>query len=271
MRGSEKRFNEQLLKRDDLRARKIRSVELLFVNSTARFAGWHASASRVSDQRITCINDLDFITPSRPSVEDLELIPKSTFNPACAQTAQMKATTRLFAVVTKKGNYLNAYTPTGLTGVVTHPAPRPHLMYMYNNTLDKLKQLPESSVYRQSVEALTRHRLAIVESQVPAGLEEWRTRVQAQIDANPQVFGPMGHAYKDKIGGKGYVISRRLENLDDRVEEWDGDRTVQRGEGPRAPEERLSQNLDLGNNRPLSDFQRSDVELEDEPPLSVEQ
>jgi len=183
----------------------------------------------------------------------------------------MKATTRLFAVVTKKGNYLNAYTPTGLTGVMTHPAPRPHLMYLYNTTLDKLKQLPESSVYRQSTEALTKHRLQIVESQIPDGLEEWRQRVQKQIDENPQLFGPMGHAFKDKAGGKGYVISRRLPTKDEGTEEWDGDRAVERGEGPRAPEERLSQAIDLGNNRPLSDFQKSDVELEDEPALSAEQ
>lgn len=183
----------------------------------------------------------------------------------------MKATTRLFAVVTKKGNYLNAYTPTGLTGVMTHPAPRPHLMYIYNTTLDKLKQLPENSVYRQSVEALTKQRLNIVESQVPEGLEEWKGRVQKQIDDNPQVFGPMGHAFRDKAGGKGYVVSRRVEKLDDRTEEWDGDKAVERGEGPRPAEERLAQALDLGNNRPLSDFQRSDVELEDEPPLTVEQ
>lgn len=183
----------------------------------------------------------------------------------------MKITARLFAVVTKKGNYLNAYAPTGLTGVITHPAPRPHLMYVYNATLDKLKQLPETSAYRQSVEALTKHRLKIVESQVPDGIEEWRVRVQKQIDDNPQVFGPMGHAFKDKVGGKGYVVSRRLEQLDERVEEWDGDRVIERGEGPRALEERLSQGIDLGNNRPLSDFQKSDVELEDEPPLSVEQ
>lgn len=182
----------------------------------------------------------------------------------------MKATTRLLAAV-KKSSYLNAYAPTGLTGVVTHPAPRPHLMFIYNSTLDKLKQLPESSVYRQSTEALTKHRLAIVEEQVPEGMEEWKVRVQKQIDDNPQVFGPMGHAYKDKVGGKGYVISRRIEKLDDRVEEWDGDRAVERGEGIRSPEERLSQAIDLGNNRPLSDFQRSDVELEDEPSLTVDQ
>jgi len=55
------------------------------------------------------------------------------------------------------------------------------------------------------------------------------------------------------------------------VEEWDGDRAVERGEGIRSPEERLSQAIDLGNNRPLSDFQRSDVELEDEPSLTVDQ
>jgi NADH dehydrogenase (ubiquinone) 1 alpha subcomplex subunit 5 len=96
----------------------------------------------------------------------------------------MRATSRL--LVTAK--YLTPGAPTGLTGVFTHSAPRTTLLYLYNSTLDKLKKFPDHSVYRQSVEALTKHRLSIVESVKPAGLEEWQTRVRPIVDAHPQAF-----------------------------------------------------------------------------------
>lgn len=58
-----------------------------------------------------------------------------------------------------KGNH------TGLTGLYTHPNPRPALISLYNHTLKVLeKKYPQESVYRQSVEALTKNRLAIVEA-----------------------------------------------------------------------------------------------------------
>ncbi|KAG7807088.1 hypothetical protein KL921_004512 [Ogataea angusta] len=55
--------------------------------------------------------------------------------------------------------------PTGLTGIHQHPNPRPVLIKLYNSTLTKLKEkFPEESVYRKSVESLTKSRLAIVEA-----------------------------------------------------------------------------------------------------------
>jgi NADH dehydrogenase (ubiquinone) 1 alpha subcomplex subunit 5 len=54
--------------------------------------------------------------------------------------------------------------PTGITGVHHISQPRPWLVYLYTTTLDALKGIPEHAVYRQSVEALTRKRLNIVES-----------------------------------------------------------------------------------------------------------
>ncbi|KAG7795572.1 hypothetical protein KL929_003923 [Ogataea haglerorum] len=55
--------------------------------------------------------------------------------------------------------------PTGLTGILQHPNPRPVLIKLYNSTLTKLKEkFPEESVYRKSVETLTKSRLAIVEA-----------------------------------------------------------------------------------------------------------
>ncbi|OQV10991.1 ETC complex I subunit conserved domain-containing protein [Cladophialophora immunda] len=64
----------------------------------------------------------------------------------------MRATSRLFATVRSASKYLEANSPTGLTGLTTHPSPRPALIYTYRQTLNKLAQLPKSSVYRQSTE-----------------------------------------------------------------------------------------------------------------------
>jgi len=54
--------------------------------------------------------------------------------------------------------------PTGITGLRHHPQPRNQLLGTYLATLDSLKEIPEHSVYRQSVEALTKERMKIVES-----------------------------------------------------------------------------------------------------------
>ncbi|KDN38572.1 hypothetical protein K437DRAFT_251224 [Tilletiaria anomala UBC 951] len=54
-------------------------------------------------------------------------------------------------------------TTTGITGLAVHPSPLPALAGIYSSTLSLLKALPENSVYRQSAEAITQHRLAIVQ------------------------------------------------------------------------------------------------------------
>lgn len=56
--------------------------------------------------------------------------------------------------------------PTGLTGLYQHPNPRPALIALYNHTLTLLdKKFPKDSIYKQSVEALTKNRLKIVEEE----------------------------------------------------------------------------------------------------------
>uniref|UniRef100_A0A093XS61 NADH-ubiquinone oxidoreductase 29.9 kDa subunit, mitochondrial n=1 Tax=Talaromyces marneffei PM1 TaxID=1077442 RepID=A0A093XS61_TALMA len=99
----------------------------------------------------------------------------------------MRPALRLLANV-KPARYLEPFAPTGLTGLVTHPSPRPTLIFLYTQTLEKLKQFPESSAYRQSVEALTRHRLQIVESAKPPGFDEWLQRVKKVVAENPERF-----------------------------------------------------------------------------------
>ena len=100
----------------------------------------------------------------------------------------MRSSARLFASVAK---YLEPNTPTGLTGLSTHPAPRPALIYTYRQTLKTLQRIPANSVYRQSVENLTKHRLAIVESEVPEGYDAYKERVIKQIEARPEAYGKL--------------------------------------------------------------------------------
>lgn len=100
----------------------------------------------------------------------------------------MRSSKRLYATVKSAARYLEPNTPTGLTGLSTHPTPRPTLLLTYNQTLEKLRQLPSSSIYRQSCEALTKQRLAIVENTKPPGYDEWLARVQKVIDSNPDAY-----------------------------------------------------------------------------------
>jgi hypothetical protein len=124
----------------------------------------------------------------------------------------MRTSLRLLAKV-KPGRFLEANTPTGLTGLTTHPAPRPALILTYRQTLERLQQLPTTSVYRQSTEALTKHRLSIVESTKPTGYDEWHSRVQKQISANPE-------AYKSMKQPDGTYAHGRIP--EDRSDVWDG-------------------------------------------------
>jgi len=99
----------------------------------------------------------------------------------------MRATLRLLAAV-KPGRYLEAGNPTGLTGLFNHPTPRPALLYLYGSTLDKLKAFPEHSVYRKSTEALTKHRMSIIQSIEPEGYEEWAKEAAEKIEKHPEAF-----------------------------------------------------------------------------------
>ncbi|KAK5167053.1 uncharacterized protein LTR77_007783 [Saxophila tyrrhenica] len=112
----------------------------------------------------------------------------------------MRPAVRLLASVARANTlYSEAGLPTGLTGLLTHYSPRSTLLYLYSTTLDKLQAFPEHSVYRQSTEALTRHRMSIVENVRPSGLSEWQQRVAPLVDQHPEAFKKV----KTSDGGKG--------------------------------------------------------------------
>ncbi|KAI0825171.1 NADH2 dehydrogenase [Trametes gibbosa] len=54
-------------------------------------------------------------------------------------------------------------TTTGLTGLKVHHDPIPELKKTYEATLQTLSSIPQSSVYRQGAEALTMHKLKVLE------------------------------------------------------------------------------------------------------------
>ena len=128
----------------------------------------------------------------------------------------MRTTVRLLAKVQPSVKVLEANAPTGLTGLLTHPHPRPALIYTYQAILSKLKSIPESSVYRQSTEATTRSRLKIVEATKPAGYEAWAARVKAEIAKNPD-------AYKHVRSVDGSLAFSQLDEVEGSdIGSWDG-------------------------------------------------
>ncbi|KAL1303821.1 hypothetical protein AAFC00_000281 [Neodothiora populina] len=175
----------------------------------------------------------------------------------------MRASLRLLA----SAKYLTPGAPTGLTGVFTHAAPRTTLLYLYNSTLDKLKQFPEHSVYRQSVEALTKHRLSIVESVKPEGLESWQERVRHVVESNPQAFKQIGSITDPKQ--LNFVFKESIiEGM--RTEEFD-DEPLQKAEpeGPRSQKDRSHQGEAFARDLKVENEQIP--RIEPEPRLTADQ
>ncbi|EGD99087.1 NADH-ubiquinone oxidoreductase 299 kDa subunit [Trichophyton tonsurans CBS 112818] len=149
----------------------------------------------------------------------------------------MRATLRLLANV-KPARYLEPFTPTGLTGLSTHPSPRPTLIYLYTTTLQKLKAIPESSVYRKSTEALTKHRLDVVQSTKPPGFDAWLQRVRALVAENPG-------KYKAALREDGTYAAFQLEeeNIAKEDELWGGDTSKVQQEGAYLSEEEMEERI----------------------------
>lgn len=159
----------------------------------------------------------------------------------------MKSTLRLLAAV-KPGRFLEPGNPTGLTGLLNHPAPRSTLLYIYGSTLEKLKSFPEHSVYRQSTEAITKHRRDIIQAIKPKGYEEWRIEAAKTVEKHPEIFRPGDrHLFVD-AGGASY-LTREKEPDDKEQTSSDVSRTqkgkvsesrLQRREMPRDPSKAIS-------------------------------
>ncbi|KJK83414.1 hypothetical protein H634G_01543 [Metarhizium anisopliae BRIP 53293] len=181
----------------------------------------------------------------------------------------MRPTIRVLA------RYLEPGTPTGLAGLWTHSTPRSTLLYLYGTTLNKLQSIPETSLYRQSVEAVTKHRMGLVENIVPPGYNEWAAKAKELISKNPEQFRVASgrvdgsEARTVKLGDRVFIIGAKHEAGDIRYEEWDGE--ADEGgelEGIRTPAERQDQVI-WAERKPLQDHEK--IEWEDEPQLTAEQ
>lgn len=182
----------------------------------------------------------------------------------------MRPTPRLHATVKSAARYLEAHTPTGLTGLNTHPSPRPALLYTYHQTLQKLKQLPSSSVYRQSAEALTKHRLKVVEEIKPPGHAEWLQRVQQTIASDP--------TYKQFVRDDGSLMHSQEGEMQE-VVTWDGlySKADARREGSNTQTEAeqnakyVESDIERVNREEAEGTVKKISDLEIEPPLTREQ
>ncbi len=70
-------------------------------------------------------------------------------------STMFRLTRPLFNAVTKQS--------TGITGLRVHHDPLPALKKTYEATLQTLSAIPQTSVYRQGTEALTLHKLKVLE------------------------------------------------------------------------------------------------------------
>ncbi|KAI1261062.1 ETC complex I subunit conserved region-domain-containing protein [Xylariaceae sp. FL1019] len=184
----------------------------------------------------------------------------------------MRAALRLLANV-KPARYLEAGNPTGLTGLYTHSSPRSTLLSVYSQTLDKLNNFPESSLYRQSTEALTKHRMAIVEAAEPPGLKEWQEKASKILKESPETIADLrgGRARVEDINGSVFLHRSDPQDKDIRYTEWNGESDEGDGrEGMRGEEDRTAR--DLFGSRP--DEKSSEVPRavwEAEPQMTADQ
>lgn len=180
----------------------------------------------------------------------------------------MRAASRLLAAV-RQAQYLEPGAPTGLTGLFTHATPRSTLIYLYSSTLDKLKEVPESSVYRQATEALTKHRLAIVEAAKPAGYNAWKEQLELQVAENPHLF----ETISTSAGVRVRLRSAKFE-VDERTQaaEWDGEKGIIFREGIRTQKERTPVVSRFHGGRDYrAEDDLKDIKLAPEPQLTADQ
>ena len=188
------------------------------------------------------------------------------YNPKATASVAMRPTLRLLAAV-KPGRYLEAGNPTGLTGLFTHPSPRSHLLFLYGSILQKLKSFPESSVYRQSTEALTKHRMDIIRHIKPAGYEEWQKRAEEKMKEHPKMFEPGNLRYKGTQVGENFFVESGGQPYTDEVE-WDGEDGRVTKEGTKGQRGGSMNAAQVGKRAPdLED----PVQWEPEPPLEATQ
>lgn len=185
----------------------------------------------------------------------------------------MRPTTRLLASIRQT---LEPGNPTGLTGLHTLPAPRSTLIHLYSNTLSQLSKIPASSIYRQSTEALTKQRLAVVQAHKPPGFDAWQDRVSYQIDKYRQDAVARGESAEETLSFEGseFVMAQMGENeVDERDVQWEGtikDKVPRPWlEGPISAETKEAELKFKA--REAKELKKQKVIIEPEPPFTMDQ
>jgi NADH dehydrogenase (ubiquinone) 1 alpha subcomplex subunit 5 len=76
----------------------------------------------------------------------------------------MFSSPRLFNAVVSSTQHVRQKATTGLTGIKVHPNPLPTLHETYSSNLQLVRSIPETALYRQSLEALLAHKLNILQN-----------------------------------------------------------------------------------------------------------
>ena len=82
---------------------------------------------------------------------------------------------------TAAASFIRPFSPTGLAGLLAHPAPRPALIAIYNTTLTLLASLPAHSTYRGATTNMTQQRLAVVSSVLPPEYADYHASILAPL------------------------------------------------------------------------------------------
>ena len=95
-------------------------------------------------------------------VEESALVWKVLVSGRITATSSLSVTSIMFRLTRPVLHQVIKKT-TGITGLAVHPNPLPELTETYQSTLSALSSIPSTSVYRHGVEALTKHKLNIVQ------------------------------------------------------------------------------------------------------------
>lgn len=161
----------------------------------------------------------------------IHLYPQASAGSVNLALDRMRTVSRLLASV-KPARFLEPGNPTGLTGLFTHDAPRSTLLFLYGLTLDKLKAIPEHSVYRQSAERIIKHRMKIVESIKAKGYDEWAQRAEKMFEEHPHIFNSTASGPRRLVshGRPTFITAQHEVEEDEQDAEWDGEEE-QRNQG----------------------------------------
>lgn len=95
---------------------------------------------------------------------------------------------------------------TGLTGLKVHSDPLPALISTYRETLARVSEIPQTSVYRQSVEAITQRKLKIVQDANGDVATAEKALDDGQIEESIDIAQDELSLVGKMIGWKAYVL-----------------------------------------------------------------